>query len=220
MLNVYLDNMIAIAFSYQGTLDRIVGDAVAIMFSAPLPQPDHQLRAIGCALAMQRFAKRYHRELAAKGVHFGPTRIGIHSGEVIVGNFGGNTIFDYRALGDTVNTASRLEAANKHLGTKICVSEATLSGCPEIKARPIGRLLVPGKSIALTVFEPLDGLNFSEAEIMEYLNAYELMRKKHPAAGEAFRTILAKRPDDYLAALHLKRLSAGQQDELIELKEK
>ena len=118
LLNAYLDEMIAIAFRQEGTLDRIVGDAVAIMFSAPVPQADHRARALACALEMDAFASRYAADLQAKGVRFGKTRIGIHSGEVIVGNFGGSTMFDYRALGDPVNTVARLESVNKHLGTK------------------------------------------------------------------------------------------------------
>lgn len=216
LLNVYLDRMIAIAFAHQGTLDRIVGDAVAIMFSAPVLQSDHQLRAVNCALDMHRFASNYRSELNTKGIAFGHTRIGIHTGEVIVGNFGGNTIFDYRALGDPVNTASRLEGANKHLGTLICVSEATLSGCPNIPARPIGRLLLKGKSIPLMVFEPLTG----QMEINGYIAAYQLMRDTQPAALEAFRQLADKHPDDNLVALHLKRLNCGKTGDLIELTEK
>ena len=86
LLNGYLDRMIAIAFAHQGTLDRIVGDAVVIMFSAPIAQPDHQRRALACAMEMQRFARKYADDHQARGIPFGQTRIGIHSGEVIVGN--------------------------------------------------------------------------------------------------------------------------------------
>lgn len=220
LLNVYLDRMIGIAFTHQGTLDRIVGDAVAIMFSAPVLQTDHQQRAINCALDMQRFASQYSGELNAKGIAFGQTRIGVHTGEVIVGNFGGNTIFDYRALGDPVNTASRLEGANKHLGTLICVSEATLSGCPGLPARPIGRLLLKGKSIPLMVFEPLDNLTIKDAEIQDYMTAYELMRDRQSSALQAFKELVGKRPSDGLVALHLKRLSDGKTGDLFELTEK
>jgi len=220
LLNVYLDRMIAIAFTHQGTLDRIVGDAVAIMFSAPVLQSDHQRRAINCALDMQRFASEYHNELNARGITFGHTRIGIHTGEVIVGNFGGKTIFDYRALGDPVNTASRLEGANKYLGTLICVSEATLSGCSNLPVRPIGRLLLKGKSIPLMVFEPLDSEVIKDKEITDYVTAYELMRDAQAGALEAFRQLAGKRPDDNLVALHLKRLCNGKTGDLIELTEK
>jgi len=217
LLNHYLDEMIAIAFLHHGTLDRIVGDAVAIMFSAPLEQKDHQRRALECAIDMQRFAHRYSQDLNAKGIRFGQTRIGVHTGEVIVGNFGGNTIFDYRALGDPVNTASRLEGANKYLGTSICVSEATLIGCPDIPARPIGRLRVKGKSIALQVFEPLAAVLSGQAALEDYLEAYRLMRKEQPGAIEAFRQLTANYPGDSLVAFHWQRLRDNKTGDLIEL---
>jgi adenylate cyclase len=145
VLNTYLDRMVRIAFDHGGTLDRIVGDSVAIMFSAPVIQPDHRARALACALDMHAFAESYAAEMAARGFAFGSTRIGVHTGEVIVGNFGGEAMFDYRALGDAVNTAARLESVNRHLGTRICVSEATLSGCPGAAARPVGLLVMKGK---------------------------------------------------------------------------
>ncbi len=155
LLNAYLDEMIAIAFRHEGTLDRIVGDAVAIMFSAPVPQADHRARALACALEMDAFASRYSKKIQEDGIPFGKTRIGVHAGEVIVGNFGGTNIFDYRALGDPVNTAARLESVNKHLGTRMCVSENILSACPETRVRPVGRLVLKGKSQSLGVFEPI-----------------------------------------------------------------
>jgi adenylate cyclase len=88
MLNAYLDQMIGIAFRFEGTLDRIVGDSVAIMFSAPVPQSDHRARALACALEMDAFASGYAEAQKTKGICLGKTRIGIHTGEVIVGNFG------------------------------------------------------------------------------------------------------------------------------------
>lgn len=223
LLNDYLDQMIAIAFSCNGTLDRIVGDAVAIMFSAPVQQPDHRQRALTCAIAMQRFAARFSDDLKAKGVAFGHTRIGVHTGEVIVGNFGGSTIFDYRALGDPVNTASRLEAVNKHLGTKICVSEATLSGCSGVVTRPVGRLVLKGKSQPLMVFQPVnDGLEVAGGaqEDSQYAAAYALLGQDPDAAMAAFRALAVARPADPLVKLHLDRLQDKQTGDLIVMTEK
>jgi adenylate cyclase len=223
LLNAYLDEMIAIAFHHHGTLDRIVGDAVAIMFSAPVPQPDHRQRALTCAIAMQRFAARYSDDLKAKGVPFGHTRIGVHTGEVIVGNFGGSTIFDYRALGDPVNTASRLESVNKHLGTRICVSEATLSGCTGVVTRPVGRLVLKGKSQALMVFQPIhDGLEIAGAPLddPQYAAAYALLTLDPAAAIAAFRQLAEERPTDPLVHLHLHRLQEKQTGDLIVMSEK
>lgn len=221
LLNSYLENMIAIAFTHQGTLDRIVGDSLAIMFSAPVKQLDHQHRALQCALDMHRFATRFAADLKHKGIEFGQTRIGVHSGEVIVGNFGGKTIFDYRALGDAVNIASRLESANKYLGTLLCVSEATLAGCPAIAVRPIGQLLVKGKSIPLNVFEPLSASPLDDQSLADYLAAYAFMRDgQNQEAINAFQQHVLTHPTDLLAAFHLQRLRAGINGDLIELSHK
>ncbi len=219
LLNVYLDRMIAIAFAHDGTLDRIVGDAVAIMFSAPVHQADHAERALACALAMQRFAAQYLRNLEQRDIAFCKTRIGIHTGEVIVGNFGGPAHFDYRALGDPVNTAARLESANKQLGTLMCVSDATLSGCPQALARPIGRLMLPGKLLPLMVFEPLDAITGAQVDL-PYQRAYELMRDADRNAGAAFEQLAGLRPDDALVRLHVGRLRAGVGGDLIVLAQK
>ena len=222
LLNAYLDRMVSIAFRHGGTLDRIVGDAVAIMFSAPVVQPDHRARALRCALELHAYASGYSAELEAKGVHFGKTRIGIHTGEVIVGNFGGSTMFDYRALGDPVNTAARLESVNKHLGTTVCVSETTLAGCPEVVTRPVGRLVLKGKSEALMVCEPLVAAAGTSApqHDVEYEAAFALLRARDPAALAVFENLGASRPEDPLVRLHLGRLRTGEADDLIVLEEK
>lgn len=222
MLNAYLDQMISIAFRFEGTLDRIVGDSVVIMFSAPVPQPDHRARALACALEMDAFASGYAEAQHAKGFSLGKTRIGIHSGEVIVGNFGGSTIFDYRALGDAVNTASRLESVNKQLGTTICISEATLSGCPDASVRPVGRLLLKGKSQALQVFEPVTvRLEHSYAPTDRYMAAYRLMTDQVFAeAFTAFSELAVSFPDDPLVLLHHRRFAEGEQSDLIVMSKK
>jgi adenylate cyclase len=223
LLNGYLDRMIGIAFEHQGTLDRIVGDAVAILFSAPLAQPDHAQRALTCALAMKRFADAYTADLQARGVAFGKTRIGVHSGEVIIGNFGGSTIFDYRALGDAVNTAARLESVNKHLGTWICVSDLTLASCSGIATRPVGRLVLKGKTEPLLVHEPIDEQAGSRPDPdfpERYRRAFALLAAGDPEAVAAFVSLERDHPDDPLVALHLRRLRAGERTDLIVMAEK
>ncbi len=220
ILNAYLDEMIAIAFRHQGTLDRIVGDAVAIMFSAPVTQADHRQRAFDCALEMHAYASKYAADLNARGIPFGQTRIGIHSGEVIVGNFGGSTIFDYRALGDTVNTAARLESVNKHLGTIVCVSEATLAGCAGAAVRPVGKLVLKGKTRALMVYEPCGVATVAEASQHDYNRAYASLGTDSAQALMVFEQLAATWPADPLVALHLKRLRSGETGDLIVMAEK
>lgn len=221
LLNAYLDGMIAIAFRHEGTLDRIVGDAVAIVFSAPVPQPDHRARAYACALEMDAFANRYSKDLREQGIAFGATRIGVHAGEVVVGNFGGATIFDYRALGDPVNTASRLEAVNKHLGTRMCVSAAILAACPDARVRPVGRLVLKGKTQPLAVFEPVDDdLARTYAPAQDYAAAFAALREEKPEAAGLFGQLAQAWPHDPLVALHRARLTAGERGDLIVMSEK
>ncbi len=211
LLNDYLDQMVAIAFQHDGTLDRVVGDAVAIMFSAPVVQSDHQQRALHCALAMQDFSARYAQQARARGIAFGMTRIGVHSGEVTVGNFGGKAIFDYRALGDPVNTAARLESVNKHLGTRICLSEATVSGCPDAVVRPVGRLVLKGKAKPVMVYEPILATGNGPAiPDTAYEAAYAALERNAPEVLEQFRALAEIRPDDGLVQFHLHRLEMGQ----------
>jgi adenylate cyclase len=127
LLNEYLTGMTDIVF---------VGDALHVLFGAPGEQPDHAARAVACALALDEYAQAFRQGCHQKGIPLGVTRIGVHAGPAIVGNFGGGRFFDYTAYGDTINVAARLEAANKPLGTRICVS-ATLAGkVKDFQGRP------------------------------------------------------------------------------------
>ena len=220
LLNAYLDAMIAISFRHEGTLDRIVGDAVAIMFSAPVAQADHRARALACALEMDAFASAYAQRLQAQGTAFGHTRIGVHGGEVIVGNFGGANIFDYRALGDPVNTAARLESVNKHLGTRLCVSQFILDGQPQTPVRPVGRLVLKGKSEALMVYEPLTATGPQRAPLADYDAAYAALRDGQASAQAQFEALLQHWPDDPLVRLHCSRLQAGERGDLLVMADK
>ena len=221
MINEYIDGMVGIAFAHQGTLDRVVGDGMMVMFSAPIVQSDHAARAVACARDMSVFAREFARKRNASGVEWGQTRIGVHSGEVIVGNFGGSTIFNYSALGDPVNTASRVEGANKALGTLICVSQDTLDECPQARSRPAGRLVLMGRSGVVAVSELLPGERApGEPADAEYEVAYALLAAGDDAALPAFERLAAQRAGDPLVELHLMRLRAGERGDLIVLTEK
>ncbi|MGI9551943.1 MAG: adenylate/guanylate cyclase domain-containing protein, partial [Aurantibacter sp.] len=125
-LNEYFEGMIDIVFRHEGTVSKIVGDAITVMFSAPVIQEDHAERAVACALEMDAYAQNFAAEKQKKGIDMGRTRIGVNTGNVIIGNMGSKNQLDYRALGDAINTAARLESANKQLGTRVCVSETTV----------------------------------------------------------------------------------------------
>jgi adenylate cyclase len=113
LLNEYMAGMTEIVFAHEGTVAKVMGDGIHILFNAPGDQSDYATRAIACAHDLDAWASGFQERWKAKGVNFGITRIGVHAGPVLVGNFGGSRFFDYTAHGDTINTAARLEAANK-----------------------------------------------------------------------------------------------------------
>jgi adenylate cyclase len=144
----------------------------------------------------------------------------VHCGEVIVGNFGGSTMFDYRALGDPVNTAARLESVNKQLGTRICVSEDMLIEKPQISVRPVGRLVLKGKSQALSVFEPLTEDGMGRAPLEAYMAAYSAMQQQDKHALELFSQLAHDWPQDPLVLLHTRRLCNGEWGDQMVMDEK
>ena len=218
VLNKYLDNMCVIVRDHGGTLDKIVGDALHVFFGAPLEMPDHPAKAVECALEMDAYAREFEASDEARAVNFGVTRIGVHSGLAVVGNFGGETFFDYTAHGDTVNTAARMEGVNKYLGTRLCVSGETAGRCTGIKFRPVGSLLLKGKSLPTEAFEPIA----DEAPLgnSDYMAAYDLMAAGDAAALDAFDHLTKSYPDDPLAKFHADRLAGGKISLLIELTDK
>src|SRR3954466_11154864 len=146
LLNEYMGGMIEIVFTHEGTVAKIIGDAIQVLFNAPGDQPDYATRAIACAHDLDDWAQQFRERWKARGVNFGATRIGVHAGPALVGNFGGDRFFDYTAYGDTINTAARLESANKSLGTRICVSAAVAEGAEAFRGRPVGDLMLRGRS--------------------------------------------------------------------------
>jgi adenylate cyclase len=209
-LNEYLTGMTEIVFQHAGTLIKITGDALNVLFGAPTDQPDHAARGVACAMALDAYAQEFRARWRAKGVAFGITRIGLSSGPALVGNFGGGRFFDYNAHGDTINTANRLEAANKQLGTRICVSGSVVERIPEFRGRPVGNLILRGRREALPAYEPLTAERYTDALTAVYLDAYARMAADDPTALPAFATLLGQAGSDGLVSFHLKRLLAGK----------
>jgi class 3 adenylate cyclase len=210
LVNEYLDGMSEIVLQHDGTIDKFIGDAVVAFFGAPGKQDNHAERAVEAALHLDRFAQGFAEEKRAQGIPFGITRIGVHTGEAMVGNFGGRQRFDYTAMGDTVNTAARLESVNKQLGTRICVSAVTAAMSPHVTFRPVGTLVLKGKTEGIAVLEPLDETRAVGETTEAYLTAFALLDSDHAAARTAFAHLAECDPDDGLAAFHLKRLEGGE----------
>ena len=209
LLNEYVGGMTEVVFAHEGTVAKIIGDAIQVLFNAPGDQPDYATRAVACAHDLDRWAQAFCVRQKARGVNFGTTRIGIHAGPALVGNFGGNRFFDYTAYGDTINTAARLEAANKHLGTRICVSANVAERAGNFQGRPVGELVLRGRSEPLRAFEPLPQEKYETPATARYTEAFAKMEAGDAAAMPAFAALVGMHADDPLAGFHLKRLLNG-----------
>jgi adenylate cyclase len=209
MLNEYMFGMTEIVFAHEGTVAKIVGDAIQILFNAPSDQADYGIRAINCANDLDAWAQEFRLRWKSRGINFGVTRIGVHAGPALVGNFGGNRFFDYTAHGDTMNTVARLEAANKLLGTRICVSSAAAQIAGAFQARPIGELSLRGRSEPIRAYELLSNSNFDAGATAQYLDAYTKLEAEDPSAIAAFAVLVASHTEDPLAEFHLRRLLNG-----------
>ena len=207
LLNEYMGGMTEIVFTHEGTVAKVMGDGMQILFNAPGDQPDYATRAVACALDLDAWAVQFRDRWIGNGVNFGTTRIGVHAGPVLVGNFGGNRFFDYTAYGDTINTASRLEAANKALGTRICVSAAVAEAAGGFKGRPVGDLILRGRSEPLRAYEPLQDAAGPAAA--QYSEAFAKLEAADAGAMPAFAALVGAHANDPLAGFHLKRLLNG-----------
>ncbi|MFH1279274.1 MAG: adenylate/guanylate cyclase domain-containing protein [Candidatus Eisenbacteria bacterium] len=154
LLNDYLSDMTDIVLDEGGTLDKYVGDAFIAFWNAPLGQPDHGERAARAAWRCQRRLAQRREEFRSRTGAELRMRIGIHTGEAVVGNMGSKQRFNYTVLGDAANLASRLEGANKVFGTYTMLSESTRDRAGgAIRAREIGRLRVVGRRTPVLVYE-------------------------------------------------------------------
>ena len=209
LLNDYLTGMTDIVFKHDGTVAKIVGDALHVLFGAPGEQPDHAARAAACALELDQYAQAFRERWQQKGIDLGVTRVGAHSGPAIVGNFGGGRFFDYTAYGDTINVAARLETVNKQLGTRICVSGELATRIDKFQGRPVGDLMLRGKTGGMRAFEPLTPAQHQDVATASYLKAFALLEAGDAGAITAFASHIGSHPNDQLASFHLKRLLNG-----------
>ena len=209
LLNDYLGEMTDIVFAHGGTVVKIIRVALHVLFGAPAEQPGHAARAVACALDLDARSRAFVRRWEQKGVSLGATRLGLNAGPAIVGNFGGGRYFDYTAYGDTVNIAARLEAANKQLGTRICVGESVAARVSDFTGRPVGDLLLRGRGEPLRAFEALSPEDYAASETRAYLDAFGKLEAGDPGAMSAFAALLGARGSDQLVSFHLKRLLNG-----------
>ena len=209
LLNEYLTGMTEIVFAHGGTLVKIIGDALNVLFGAPAEQSDHAALAVACAIALDAYAEAFRARWRDNAIAVGPTRIGLNAGLALVGNFGSSRYFDYTAYGDTINIAARLEVANKQFGTRICVGDSVAVRIPGFQGRPVGDLILRGRSEALRAYEPLTADRYAHELTADYLMAFGKAQTGDPGAMPAFAALLGRNSDDGLVGFHLKRLLNG-----------
>ena len=154
LMNGYLTEMTDIIEAAGGYVDKYIGDAIVAIFGAPVDDPYHAAHAVGAALACQTRLAELNRNDPAFAGRTLLMRIGLNTGEAIVGNIGSRRRFNYTAMGDTVNLASRLEGANKFYGTTILASEAVRDAANGIAWREIDRVRVVGRGQPVRLFTP------------------------------------------------------------------
>jgi adenylate cyclase len=153
LLNEYFEQMIAIIFKYNGTLDKFLGDGLMVEFGAPLDDPQEELNAVRTAVEMQRALKELCVKWKKEGKPSIEIGIGIHTGIAIVGTIGSSQRMEYTAIGDTVNVASRIQAATRTLNVDILLSETTyLAVKDNFILENLGPIALPGRTGTLTLY--------------------------------------------------------------------
>jgi len=213
LLNTYLTPMTQEVMRRAGYLDKYIGDAVMAVFGAPALRQDHAARGLATAIAMHAALERLRPELARYGAGNLQIGVGVNTGEMVVGNMGSADRFDYTAVGDAVNLASRLEGLTKVYGVFCLVGAATRAAAPAgYRFRAVDLVRVKGKARPTEIFELLGG---PEGELARYvdLERYEealgaYRRGAFAAARAAFGAFQADNPADPVARLYLERLRA------------
>ncbi|MGD0865582.1 MAG: adenylate/guanylate cyclase domain-containing protein [Rhizomicrobium sp.] len=209
ILNAYFEGATSIVQKHDGMMDKFIGDAVFAIFNAPIDLPGHAGHAVRCAMEIDEFCEKFRKEQIAAGIDMGHTRIGVHTGTAVIGNFGSSSRVNYTAHGDAVNTAARLEGLNKEFGTHICVSGATKLLCDGIEFRPIGSVVLKGKVQAVDVWEPLHMGVMSPDQLERYREAFSRLHEPTSDALELLEVLAAELPNDPCIRHHVRHLRKG-----------
>ena len=208
LINAYLTRVSGVIDAHGGVVDKYIGDAIMALFGVPFPSDDGPARAVRTALGMRSALALFNRELEGRGIPPLDIGIGINTSIVVAGNMGSPTRLNYTVIGDGVNLASRLEALTRRYDVGIIVGEATAAAVPDMEFRELDKVKVKGKSVPVTIYEPVGRagtLSVDTAdELGQYRTALRLYRERDPArARAAFVDLLEMRPGCRLYEIYL-----------------
>ncbi|MDR3683803.1 MAG: adenylate/guanylate cyclase domain-containing protein [Geothrix sp.] len=210
-LTEYFNEMTNIIMENQGTVDKYIGDAIMAFWNAPLELKDHAQAACRSALRIQDSLRALEKKWVAQEKPVFRTRIGLNTGDVVVGNMGSDQRLNYTVIGDPVNLASRLEALNKYYGSSIIISQFTYEKCSnDFEVRTLDYVLVKGKTKAVSIYELLAEKGDISTLDKEYNQYYEeavalYLQREWARAMEIFEQLLTKKPKDGPARMFLER---------------
>lgn len=228
-LSEYFDELTKIIMDLNGTIDKYIGDSIMAFWGAPLADRTHALNACRAALTCQKRVTELNRKWHAEGKPQLVTRIGIHTGEVIVGNMGSSDRMNYTIIGDGVNLAARLEGENKHYSTKIIISEDVYERVNKVcLARPLDIVRVKGKNQAIKIYELVafkTAILKSDASLLPsqtqqkycelFEKAFNLYREQYwDEAIKILQEILTKYGEDKILNLYIQRCNYNKMNPL------
>ena len=209
LLNDYLSQMTDILLESGGTIDKYEGDAIIAFWNAPVELPDHGRRAVEAMIHCQEKLAQLRLELEQRAGGPFHMRVGINTGDAVVGNMGSSSRFDYTMLGDAVNLAARLEGLNKQFGTYSMCSAASKEEAQEFGTelcfRELARVAVVGKKEAVTVFEPMTSTEYVGRQSVLEAFSQALQFFYQGKIQEALEAFFAIQKDDAPAAHYVAK---------------
>jgi adenylate cyclase len=211
LLNEYLTVMTDVIDAFDGYVDKYIGDAIMAIWGGLVPDAEHARKGVRAAVAMRNecvarapgWEQRFGVKIMARG--------GLNSGDGVVGNMGSQNKYNYTAMGDMVNIASRLEGANKPYGTLLMISETTYAMVADlIDARELDLMTVKGKAKPITVYEVLEERGKTDPTVLEAVEVFHeglkaYRDRRFEEARAAFVRALAIRPDDGPSQTYVER---------------
>jgi adenylate cyclase len=195
LVNDYYQAIFRVVKAHGGEISDTAGDSMVAVWASGRPDVAARLRAARASVAILDAVEEFNGAHADSPL---PTRVGLETGEMLLGNIGGEQRYEYRAVGDIVNTASRIQGLNQPLGTRVLLSATTLAGV-DLPARDVGTFLLRGKRLPVDVLEPIfDGrCRLDGAGLAEFAAALAAFRRGDwQAAQDGFAALAARYPDD------------------------